>query len=161
MVHHVQWNPVNTVTNGPKKFACINGFLYNFNDGFLKENVKPFCQVGKKSGHNNEVTILLNKVAVRRGFTVQIIYYSHELRVDLPIWSLDINFYQLNERFNHVQCSNYSWASSDDRLSLQLSELMFFRWWNTSYNYVPLRTACPLWPKYRSSNTEGSSSNLT
>jgi len=45
----LQWNPINMVTN--KKFGHIN-------KGFLQENVWPFCCVGKKSGHNNEVTRL-------------------------------------------------------------------------------------------------------
>ena len=39
------------------------------NEGFLHENVWPFCQAAKKSGFNNEVTILL-EVTVRQGFTV-------------------------------------------------------------------------------------------
>ena len=48
----IQWNPVNTVTNGPKKFGRINeGF-------FLQENIWRFLPGGKKSGCNNEVTVL-------------------------------------------------------------------------------------------------------
>ena len=47
--------------------AILLGDLVN--EGFLHENVSPFCQAAKKSGCNDEVTILL-EVAVRQGFTV-------------------------------------------------------------------------------------------
>ena len=47
-----QWNPVNTVTNRPKKnWPYYEGF-------FLQENVWPFCQLAKKSGRNSKVTVL-------------------------------------------------------------------------------------------------------
>ena len=36
---------------------------------FLQENVWAFCQAAKKSGCNNEVTVLL-EVAIRQGFTL-------------------------------------------------------------------------------------------
>ena len=65
--HFVQWNPVNTVTNGPKKIGLICNGVTVLNRVFLQENVWPFCQAAKKSDHNNEVTVF---VAVRRGFTV-------------------------------------------------------------------------------------------
>ena len=49
----VQWNPANTVTNGPKTFGRINeGFI------FYKKMYSSFCQAAKKSGRNNEVTVL-------------------------------------------------------------------------------------------------------
>ena len=41
---------------GQKDLPALMDFCIN--DGFLKENVKLFCQVGKKGGRNNEVTIL-------------------------------------------------------------------------------------------------------
>ena len=41
IVTQEQCNPVNTVTNKPKKFGRIN-------EGFLQENVKPFSQAAKK-----------------------------------------------------------------------------------------------------------------
>ena len=44
---NIQWNPVNTVTNRPKKLT-----------GFLQENLWPFGQAAKKSGRNNEVIVL-------------------------------------------------------------------------------------------------------
>ena len=48
----LQWNSVNTVTNGPKKFGRINeGF-------FLRENVWRFLLGGQKNGRNNEATVL-------------------------------------------------------------------------------------------------------
>ena len=40
----LQWDPDNTVTNGPKQFGCINVWL--------------FCRAAKTSGCNNEVTLL-------------------------------------------------------------------------------------------------------
>jgi len=42
---------------GQKKLPVLMDFCIN--EGFLKENVKPFCQAGKKSGRSNEVTILM------------------------------------------------------------------------------------------------------
>ena len=42
---------------GQKNLPAL--MVFCINEGFLKENVKPFCQVGKKSGRNNEVTILM------------------------------------------------------------------------------------------------------
>ena len=45
----IQWTPVNTVTNGPKNSAVLMGDCII--EGFLQENVWPFCQ-------NNKVTIL-------------------------------------------------------------------------------------------------------
>ena len=43
----VQWNPVNTVTNGPKKNLAI--FTSDrINEGFLQENVWLFCRAAKK-----------------------------------------------------------------------------------------------------------------
>ena len=47
----LQWNPVNTVTNGPKKIGCINDSLY-----YKKMHGRLARQ--QKSGCNNEVTIL-------------------------------------------------------------------------------------------------------
>ena len=38
----VQWNPVNTVTNGPKTIGCINEVF------FYKKMYGGFCQAGKK-----------------------------------------------------------------------------------------------------------------
>ena len=49
----LQWKPINTVTNGPKKFGRINGWV------FLQENVWSFRREAKnESGRNNEVTVL-------------------------------------------------------------------------------------------------------
>ena len=48
----LQWNPVNTVTNGTKKFGHINeGF-------FTRKCMAVFARWPKKSGSNNKVTIL-------------------------------------------------------------------------------------------------------
>ena len=44
-----------------KNLAVLRGD--RIDEGFLQENLWPFCQAAKKSGRNNEV-------AVRRGFTV-------------------------------------------------------------------------------------------
>ena len=33
---HIQWNPVNTGTNEPWKFGCINGVGSNFITGLLQ-----------------------------------------------------------------------------------------------------------------------------
>ena len=46
---------------GQKNLAVLRGD--RIDEGFLQENVWPFCQAAKKSGRNNEVV-------VRRGFTV-------------------------------------------------------------------------------------------
>ena len=51
----IQWNPVNTVTNGPKKIGRINEVVVVF---FLQENRWLFCRAAKKSGRNHEVTVL-------------------------------------------------------------------------------------------------------
>ena len=54
---NIHWNPVNKVTNGPKKIDLINGvaILTRF---FLQENVWRFLPGAKKSGGNNELTVL-------------------------------------------------------------------------------------------------------
>ena len=50
----LQWNPVNTFTNGPKKLAVLTSA--RINEGFfLQENVWPFCLAAQKSGRNNEI----------------------------------------------------------------------------------------------------------
>ena len=55
----LQWNPVNKVTNGPKKFGRINeGFF------FIRKCMAVLPGGQKINGRNNEVT-------VRRGFTIQ------------------------------------------------------------------------------------------
>ena len=46
----LQWNPVNTVTNGPKKLGVLTRVV-------LKENVWWFLPGGPKSGRNNEVSV--------------------------------------------------------------------------------------------------------
>ena len=46
-----KWNPVITGTDRPKKFGRIN-------KTFLQENVWLFCRAAKKSGLNNEETVL-------------------------------------------------------------------------------------------------------
>ena len=50
-----------------KKIGRICNGVTLLNRVFLQENLRLFCQSAKKSGRNNEVTVL---VAVRRGFTV-------------------------------------------------------------------------------------------
>ena len=47
------------VTNGPKKFAGINGVVVLTRVFFYEKMYGGFCQVAKKSGRNNEVTVLL------------------------------------------------------------------------------------------------------
>ena len=52
LIFLLQWNPVNTVTNvTKKKMAVLTRFL-------LQESLWPFCRAAKKSGLNNEVTVL-------------------------------------------------------------------------------------------------------
>ena len=51
-----QWNPVNTVTNGTKKLDVFTSD--RINEGFLQDNVWSFSRVAKKSGRNNEVTVI-------------------------------------------------------------------------------------------------------
>ena len=52
----LKWNPVNTVTNGPKKLAVFMGDrIYK---GLLQErNLWLFCQAAKNSSRNNKVTV--------------------------------------------------------------------------------------------------------
>ena len=71
----IQWNPINTVTNGLKKFGHVN-------TGFLRENLWPFCQAAKKvavitlrGDHNT-------KDAIRRGFHCQ------SVQIAQVCWSL-------------------------------------------------------------------------
>ena len=45
---HIQWNPVNTVTNGPKKFGHINGVAVLTRVFFYKKMYGGFCQAAKK-----------------------------------------------------------------------------------------------------------------
>jgi len=59
----IQYNSINTVTNGPKKFGCINRVAI-LSRVFYKRMYGGFCQVAKKK------TILINEVAVRWGFNV-------------------------------------------------------------------------------------------
>ena len=54
---YIQWNPVNTVTNGPTKFGRING-VATLTRVFLQENVWRLLPGGQKSGRNDEVTVL-------------------------------------------------------------------------------------------------------
>ena len=44
----IQWYPVNTVTNEPKKFGLIILTGGHINECFLQENVWPFCRAAKK-----------------------------------------------------------------------------------------------------------------
>ena len=53
----IQWNPVNTITNVPKNLAVLKGD--HINKGYLQKHVWPSHKADKKSGHNNEVTVLL------------------------------------------------------------------------------------------------------
>ena len=46
-----KWDPVISGTDRPKKFGRSN-------KTFLQENVWLFCRAAKKSGLNNEVTVL-------------------------------------------------------------------------------------------------------
>ena len=57
-IKSIQWNPVNTVTNGPKKFGHINAGVAVLTRVFNKKMYGRFCQVAKKSGCNNEVAVL-------------------------------------------------------------------------------------------------------
>ena len=59
----VQWNPVGTVTNGPKTIGRINeGFFCFFCCFFfLQENVWRFLPSSQKSGRKNEVTVLSSR----------------------------------------------------------------------------------------------------
>ena len=51
--HQIHWNPVNKVTNGPKKFGSINMRVF-----FTRKCMAVFARQPKKSGHSNEVTVL-------------------------------------------------------------------------------------------------------
>ena len=62
-VTHVQWNPVNMVTNGPRKIGSINRVAILTRVFFHKKMYGSFCQVANKRGRNNDV-------AVRQGSTV-------------------------------------------------------------------------------------------
>ena len=57
---HMQWNPVNTVTNGPKKIGHINGVavLTRVFFFFSRKCMAVFARRSKNSGRNNEVTVL-------------------------------------------------------------------------------------------------------
>ena len=56
---HIQWNPVNTVTNGPKKFGHINRVaVLTTVFFFTRKCMAVFARRPKKSGRNNEVTVL-------------------------------------------------------------------------------------------------------
>ena len=61
----LQWNPVNTVTNGPNTFGRVNGVAI-LTRVFYKKMYGGFCQAAKKSSRNDEVAVR----PVRRGFTV-------------------------------------------------------------------------------------------
>ena len=54
----LQWNPVNTVTNGPNTFGRVNGVAILTRFFFYKKMYGGFCQAAKKSGRNDEVTVL-------------------------------------------------------------------------------------------------------
>ena len=53
----LQWNPVYTVTSGPKTFGRIIGVAV-LTRVVLQENVWWFLPGGQKGGRNNEVTVL-------------------------------------------------------------------------------------------------------
>ena len=55
---HIQWNPVNTVTNGPKKIGHINGVAVLTRVFFTGKCMAVFARRPKNSGRNNEVTVL-------------------------------------------------------------------------------------------------------
>ena len=61
---NIKWNPVNTVTNGPKTFGRINGVAVFTRVFFLQENVWRFLSGGQKK------VAVITRFAVRRGFTV-------------------------------------------------------------------------------------------
>ena len=49
----LQWNPIDAVTNGPKKFGLINEVFF-----FTRKCMADFARQPKKSGRNKEVTVL-------------------------------------------------------------------------------------------------------
>ena len=60
----IQWNAVDTVTNGPKKLGRFNEVTVLTRVFFFgEENLSRFLPGGQKSGR-------ITEVAVRRGFTV-------------------------------------------------------------------------------------------
>ena len=62
----IQWNPVNTVTNGPKKLAVLTG---DRNKVFFTRKCKAVLPGGQKpmaALRSNRIS----EVAVRQGFTV-------------------------------------------------------------------------------------------
>ena len=58
MYLQLQWNPINTVTNGPKKIGHINKVTV-LKRVFYMKMYGGFCWVAKKSGHNNDIAVLL------------------------------------------------------------------------------------------------------
>ena len=60
----IQWNPFNTVTNGPKKIGCVNGLAVLMRGFLTRKCMAVFVRRPKK-------VAVVTKVAVRRGFTVQ------------------------------------------------------------------------------------------
>ena len=60
----VQWNPVNTATNGPKKFGCYNEVTV-LTRVSLQENVWSFLPGGHKKSRR------ITEVAVSRGSTLK------------------------------------------------------------------------------------------
>ena len=64
----VQWNPVNTVTNGPKTIGCINEvfFYKKMYGGFCQAGKKvmtrwPYYRAGRKAGFHRIVILLLTE----------------------------------------------------------------------------------------------------
>ena len=61
---YIQWTPLNTVNNGPKKSGSINGVAVSMTVFFYKKMYGGFYHAAKKSGSDYGV-------AVSRGFTVK------------------------------------------------------------------------------------------
>ena len=57
MYLQIQWNPINAVTNGPKKIGHINGVAILKRVFYMKMH-GGFCEAPKKSGRNNKVAVL-------------------------------------------------------------------------------------------------------
>ena len=68
---------------GRTNLAVLTGD--RINEGFLQENLWPFCQAAKKSGRNNGV-------AVRRGFTV----FKCTLMIFM-VFMIDVTFFNFNK----------------------------------------------------------------
>ena len=75
ILYYVQWNPINTATNGPKNIGCINRVALLTRVFFYKKMYGSFCQAAKKSGHNNTVAVRQGSTVTWLSNTIKFIYF--------------------------------------------------------------------------------------